>query len=236
MDMTNALELISAYNTIDARMRNLYRGKGNLQFSDLVRRCAEINKTVKKYEEELMSIARLRNAIVHNSTREVVIAEPCDEITSLASHIAKLLSAPPKLNMLRQKNVKGVNENMTVRETIRFCAREGYSNLPVYRGEKLVGMLNNRRIVRSLGDALDEGRDLDEVLDLPCEQILREDDFPRYYVLLSLDSGVQEAIDAFENNRKLLAVVVTEHGRMGDRIIDILTASDLPKLIQILEE
>lgn len=234
--MTNALELISAYNTIDARMRNIYRGKGNLQFSDLVRRCAEINKTVKKYEEELMSIARLRNAIVHNSTREIVIAEPCDEITSLATHIAKILSAPPKLNMLRQKNVKGVSVDKSVRDAICFCAREGYSNLPVYRGEQLVGMLNNRRLVRSLGDALQSGEDLEEFLDRNCTDILRDDDFPRYYALLSRDSTVQEAIDAFENNRKLLAVVVTEHGRMGDNIINILTASDLPKLIQILED
>ena len=38
MPQDNALEFISAYNIIDARLRALYRGKGNLNFSDLVRR------------------------------------------------------------------------------------------------------------------------------------------------------------------------------------------------------
>ena len=74
--MSNALDLISAYNIIDARMRAIYRGKGNLQFSDLVRRCAEFNRTVKKYEEDLLLCARLRNVIVHESRRDRIIAEP----------------------------------------------------------------------------------------------------------------------------------------------------------------
>ena len=51
--MSNAIEFISAFNIIDSRMRAIYRGKGNLQFSDLVRRCAEFQMTIRKYEEDL---------------------------------------------------------------------------------------------------------------------------------------------------------------------------------------
>ena len=234
--MKNALELISSYNIIDARLRSFYRGKGNLSFTDLVRRCAEINKTVNKYEEELLSIARLRNAIVHSSTKDILIAEPCDDFTRLATHIAELLSAPPKLSILKEKGATGIPENATVGDAIMMCARTGYSNLPVYRGDCLVGMLNNRRLVKCLGDALESGDDLESFLKTPCFQIMREDDFPRYYHLLGRESTVQEALDAFENNRKLLAVVVTESGLMGDRITNIITASDLPQLINLLED
>ena len=53
--MSNAIDFISAYNAIDARLRAIYRGKGNLQFTDLVRRCAAFNKTVRRYEEVLVS-------------------------------------------------------------------------------------------------------------------------------------------------------------------------------------
>ena len=230
------MELISAYNIIDAHLRNLYRGKGNLQFSDLVRRCAQINKTVKNYEEELMSLARLRNAIVHNSTTEMLIAEPCDEFTALASHIAGLLSAPPKLSLLKEKGATGLSEKATVAEAILLIAKTGYSNLPIYRGGRMIGMLNNRRLVKSLGDALERGENLDDFSSIPCSRIMREDDFPHYYHLLGRESTVQEAIDAFENNRKLLAVVVTESGLMGDKITNIITASDLPQLMKLLED
>ena len=81
--MSNAIEFISAFNIIDSRMRAIYRGKGNLQFSDLVRRCAEFQMTIRKYEEDLLLCARLRNVIVHESRKDRIIAEPCDELTRL---------------------------------------------------------------------------------------------------------------------------------------------------------
>lgn len=232
--MSNASDLISYYNLIDARMRAIYRGKGNLQFSDLVRRCAECNKTVKRYEEELISLARLRNAIVHNSTKEQIIAEPSDAFTSLSKHIYSLLSAPPRLSALKERGATGISDTATVGDAIRLIAKTDYSNLPVYRKDRAIGILNNRRLVQWLGERLDDG--LDELLNMPCTEIMREEDFPRYYVLLSRDDTVQDALDAFENNRKLLAVIVTENGRLSGRITNLLTASDLPKLYELLDE
>lgn len=234
--MNNAVELISAYNLIDARLRSLYRGKGNLQFSDLVRRCAELNKTVQRYEEELMAMARLRNAIVHNSTREQIIAQPSDEFTALCRHISELLSAPPKLKEIKEKGATGISETATVEDAVLLIARTGYSNIPVYRNSRFIGMLNNRRLVKSLGDALEAGENVEDFLADPCADVLRDDDFPRYYRLLGQENTVQDAIDAFSENRKLLAVVVTEHGVMGERIVNILTASNLPALFEMLEE
>ena len=58
----------------------------------------------------------------------------------------------------------------------------------------------------------------------------------RFYRILSANDTVQEAIDAFEDNRKLLAVVVTQSGSVGDPIVNLLTSADLPMLIRILEE
>ncbi len=234
--MSNAIEFISCYNVIDARLRALYRGKGNLQFTDLVRRCAEQDKTVRKYEEELMSFARLRNAIVHNSTRERIIAEPCDDVTALIRRIAELLSAPPQLKLLREKGATGISADATVRDAVIKAAKTGYSNLPVYSGERTVGILNNRRLVRAMGEALQRGESVEEVLSLPCRSILREEDLLRYYKILGRENTVQEAIDAFEENRKLLAVVVTERGRISDKIVNIITPSDLPSLLKLLEE
>lgn len=234
--MSNAIEFISAYNVIDARLRALYRGKGNLQFTDLVRRCADLDKTVKKYEEELASFARLRNAIVHNSTSDRIIAEPCDEATQTIKHIAELLSAPPRLGSLKEKGATGIPSTATLREAIVTISKTGYSNLPVYSGRRTTGMLNNRRLVRAIGEALQREEDLDSVLDMPCSEFLRESDLLNYYKVLGRESTVQEAIDAFEENRRLLAVIVTETGLMGDKIANIITPSDLPRLIKLLEE
>ena len=234
---SNAFRFISAYNVIDGRLRSIYRGKGNLQFTDLVRRCADINKTVRRHEEDLAAFARLRNAIVHQSTTERIIAEPCDEVTEQIEHIARLLSQPPLLSALKERSVTGIDAEATLREAIVRAAKTGYSNLPVYRGGRMAGILNDRRIVRALGEELRaEDADLEELLSLPCERILHEEDMLRFYCVLSPMDTIQEAIDAFENNRKLLAVVVTEHGRLGENILNIIRPADLPRLWEMLEE
>lgn len=234
--MSNAIDFISAYNTIDSRLRAIYRGKGNLQFSDLVRRCAEFNNTVRKYEDDLLLCARLRNVIVHESKKDRIIAEPCDDLTRLICHVAELLSMPPKLSVLREKNVTGIDAEATLAEALVRIAQTNYSNLPVYRKDRMIGILNNRRVVRVVGQALERGEDVDVFLQTPCSQILQAEDMNRFYRVLGRSDTVQEAIDAFEDNRKLLAVVVTESGDAGDRIVNLLTSADIPMLIRILEE
>ena len=234
--MSNAIDFISAYNTIDSRLRAIYRGKGNLQFSDLVRRCAEFNNTVRKYEDDLLLCARLRNVIVHESKKDRIIAEPCDDLTRLICHVAELLSMPPKLSVLKEKNVTGIDAEATLAEALVRIAQTNYSNLPVYRKSRMIGILNNRRVVRVVGQALERGEDVDIFLQTPCSQILQAEDMNRFYRVLGRSDTVQEAIDAFEDNRKLLAVVVTESGDAGDRIVNLLTSADIPMLIRILEE
>lgn len=230
------MDFISAYNIIDSRMRAIYRGKGNLQFSDLVRRCAQFNRTVRKYEEDLLLCARLRNVIVHESRKDRIIAEPCDELTRTICHVAQLLQAPPLLSALKDKTVTGIDAQATLSDAIDRVSRTNYSNLPVYRGRRMVGVLNNRRIVRVIGRALADGIPMEECLQLPCEKILHEDDMMRFYKVLGKNNTIQEAIDAFEDNRKLLAVIVTSSGRVGDEIVNLLTSADLPMLLRLLEE
>ena len=234
--MSNAIDFISAYNTIDSRLRAIYRGKGNLQFSDLVRRCAEFNNTVRKYEDDLLLCAKLRNVIVHDSKKDLIIAEPCDEVTSQLCHVADLLSMPPRLSVLKEKNVTGIDADATLGDALVRVAQTNYSNLPVYQKDRMIGILNNRRIVRVIGQALERGEDVDEYLMTPCAQVLQEEDMNRFYRVLGRKDTVQEAIDAFEDNRKLLAVVVTESGYVGDKIVNLLTSADIPMLIRILEE
>lgn len=121
-------------------------------------------------------------------------------------------------------------------EALIKIAKSDYSNLPVYRGEKPVGMINNRRLVRAMGSLLSEGGVLEELLSLPCEDILREEDLMRYYRILGKETPIQDAVDAFADNRKLLAVIVTPHGNWGEPILNILTSSDIPRLLKFLED
>ena len=237
-DTANARRFINSYNKIDSKMRALYNFKPSQSFSDMVRRSAQENSVIRKFEDELMDYARLRNAIVHQSMDGEIIAVPCDSVVEKIEYIEKLLYAPPTNGeTMPDKRIVSVDEQMSVKQVLLLVARTNYSNLPVYGGKVMAGIVNNRRLVHEIGKVIDNGRDVDAFLsETPVGDILKESDLLTYYKYLSKADSLQKVLDAFEENKKLLAVVVSEHGIKGERIVNFITAADLTNVHKILEE
>ena len=238
MDKKNAAEFINSYNKIDAQLRQLYDFKPSQSFSDMVRRSAEKNGVIRKYENDLMDFARLRNAIVHQSTDGKIIAVPCDEVVEEIQLIERLLCTPPTIGAtLREKRIVSVDDSISLKQVIRLIANTNYSNLPVYRGKRMVGIVNNRRIIKELGTVIERGGDIDAFASqTPVVQIVRESDLFTYYKYQSKNDTLQDILDAFEENKKLLAVLVSENGREGERVENIVTPADLVQVNKILED
>ncbi len=238
MDKTNAAVFINSYNKIDAQLRQLYNFKAAQSFSDMVRRSADMNAVVRKYESDLIDFARLRNAIVHQSTDGKIIAVPCDEVVEEMQLIERLLCTPPRIGeSIRPKKIVSVDDAISVKQAVMLIARTNFSNLPVYRGKRMVGMINNRRIIKALGSVLERGGDLDEfAAKTPVGEIVCESDLFAYYKYLGKQDTLQDVLAAFEENKKLLAVLVSEHGAAGERIENIITPVDLVEVNKILED
>ena len=238
MDTRNATEFINAYNKIDAQLREMYGYKPSQSFTDVVRRSAEKNAIVRKYENELYDYARLRNAIVHQSTDGRIIAVPCEDVVENILLIERLLCSPPTVGeTLQDKRIVSIEAEISLRQAVQLMARTGYSNLPVYRGKRMIGIINNRRVLRELGDILSQGRSADAWLsETPVADILAESDLFVYYRYLGKGDSVQEIVDAFEENRKLLAVCISENGKAGERIVNFVTSADLPRINKLLED
>ena len=77
---TNARRFINAYNKIDYAIRVQHGFKRSMSFSEVVRKAVPLNYIVRKYEDDLVDYGRLRNAIIHKSNDEYIIAEPHEEI------------------------------------------------------------------------------------------------------------------------------------------------------------
>ena len=205
--MSNAVEFISAYNTIDSRLRAIYRGKGSLNFSDLVRRCAEFNKTVRRYEDDLLLCARLRNVIVHESKKNRIIAEPCDDLTRLICHVAELLSSPPKLSALREKNVTGIDADATLADALVVGGRG--------RGETLAGVRDGTGHGEAAHD--DAGEDHADEQDVADDRAEEREQRPRegaadVAARRARDLGVEDGLGARRGSGR----VERDHGEDGD--------------------
>ena len=138
---------------------------------------------------------------------------------------------------LQDKRIVSIEAEISLRQAVLLMARTGFSNLPVYRGKRLEGIINNRRVLRELGEVLARGESADAWLSqTPVSDILSETDTAVYYKFLAKSDTLQTVADAFEENRKLLAVCVTEHGRPFERIFNFITPADLPRINKILED
>ncbi len=237
MKKTNADRFISAYNQIDYSLRTIYDFKRSMSFSDVVRRSVVLNSVVRKYEEDLIDYGRLRNAIIHNGNRKYVIAEPHDDVVVQIEKLAELISEPPlAIDRVGNREVITINQDMSIGKAMELMARTGYSNLPTYAGDKLIGILNGRKLINILGNKLADGINLQEFVDNTSVGTIIQDMGDDYYFMLADEElTIDEAMNYFENNRKLLIILITKNGKDSSRPLGIISSADIIDMKKILD-
>lgn len=237
MKKTNAERFIEAYNTIDYSLRTIYDFKRSMSFSDVIRRSVVLNAVVRKYEEDLIDYGRLRNAIIHHGNSKYTIAEPHDDIVAKIEKLAELISEPPlAVDRVGNKEVIIIDKFLSIAKAIELIARTGYSNLPVYEENKLLGIINGRKLINVLGGKIADGINLQEFVDnTTVGEIvsLMGDDY--YFMLADDDITIDEAMNYFENNRKLLIILITKDGKDTSKPLSIISSSDIIDMKKILD-
>lgn len=235
--MTNSLRFITAYNKIDGCLRNIYDFNANISFSDMIRRCAEKNYVIRANETLLSDYGRLRNAIVHKSTDEIVIAEPHLSVVENFERLAELICTPPKaISIFGGRKVITIEADSKLNAAIKLMTESHYSNIPVYGNSILKGILNNKLIVNNIGRALAKSISIDEFLKkTDAGGILEEGYFETYYKVCDRNVTLESLVGMFSSNRRLIAVLVTHSGVRSERPICIITAYDLTQINEILD-
>ena len=226
-----AARFISAYNRIDQTLRSVYRYKPSMSFTDIVRRTAPTNFLVSRYEDTLLDYGRLRNAIVHNSYDNAVIAEPYEETVAEFEKIADLICAPPKAVDVFDAEVRCLAPGTSLKNAILLIMKTGYSNLPVFDGSRTHGVVGNRTLLGQVAQLLSEGADLNTEIEKRHAVPVRD---RNYYITMSAKATLPEVCDKFYQNRKLLAVVITPRGTWNERPAAIVTNSDVSRMENIL--
>ncbi len=238
MQKTNAKRFIEAYNQIDYALRVQHNFKRSMGYSDMIRRAVAVNYIVRKYEDDLIDFGRLRNAIIHRSNDEYIIAEPHDDVVVQMEKIAKIICTPPKvLEVLNLQDVLTVNYNVDLKTVIKLISSSKFSNIPVYKEGTLLGVANGQKILNLLGKRIEEGQDLTQFIEnTTIEEALKQ--FPegvKYYEIVANDVTIEEVLDLFDKNRKLLLVLITKTGSMQEAPLGIVTSTNIMDMNNILE-
>ena len=235
--VSNANRFISAYNAIDSSLRSIYNLKRSLNFSEVVRKTVILNSVVRKYEDDLIDYGRLRNAIVHKGNSNFVIAEPHEDVVEKMEGIARLIATPPlAYDKISTHEVLCVKGKDIVSTAIKLMARSGYSNLPVYEGDKLIGVLNGQRLMDIVGVHLLAGQNMQEFIDkTTLSDIIGEFANEQYYCLADEKITIEQVMNLFETNNKLLVVLITRAGTEEYPPLGIITKDDIIKMQKVLD-
>ena len=235
-DTSNAKRFIEAYNKIDHSLRVQYNLKRGQTFSDCIRRCASLNSIVRKFEDTLIDYGRLRNAIIHRSDN-YIIAEPHTIVVEHIEKIADLISTPPlAINSVCRKDVLTVQSDVDVKSVIKLMAESGYSNIPVYKDLSLIGLANGQKIMDVLGKELIKGVNLEEFISSTViEDIIPTMVSSNFYAVANAKLTIEESLNMFYSNRKLLAILLTKTGNFMEPVLGIITVGDIIDLNNILE-
>ena len=237
MKESNAERFLTAYNNIDYGLRSIYGFKRSMSFSDVVRRSVVLNSVVRKYEDDLIDYGRLRNAIVHQGNHKFIIAEPHDDIVENIERLADLITEPPlAVDMVGNKEVITINYDMKLAVAMDLIYRTGYGNLPTYDGEKLIGILNARKLVSVLGEKVYEGVNLENFIhETTVGEVLPHMGDDYYFMLADQKLTIDNAMNFFENNRKLLIILITKDGKDTGRPLKIISNADIIDMKRILD-
>lgn len=234
---SNSMRFLSAFNSIDYTLKTRYNMNRSMGFSESVRKAVSYNFTIRKYEDDLISYGRLRNAIVHDNTN-FAIAEPHIDVVEKIEKIERLLTTPPKaLDVIARRDVLTVHCSKSMKEVIMLIASSSYSNIPVYNdNNEIVGIANGQKILDSFGKYLISGGKAETFLDyVKIEDMFSKIEHNNYYAFANKDITIEQALTLFHQNSKLLAILVTENGGAKEKPLGIMTGSDVIKMNKILE-
>ncbi len=231
----NARRFISAYNRLDQGLREIYSIKRSLTFSDMVRKVANVNTVVSKFEEDLIDYARLRNAIVHKSG-ESIIAEPNVEVVEKLEKIARIITTPPRvIECLRPRKVYSIDGETTLKEVVLQMSRSGYSVVPVYISDTLVGVIHRKMVVDGIGKFVEQQKDIDDAINTPVSECLEIFNETSHYEVAPENLTIENLMYMFQQNRKLSTVILTENGNYTEKPKAVIVSADLIDLNTILD-
>ena len=237
-EKTNAERFIECFNRVDYALRTKYNFNRSMGFSDLIRKSVALNYVVRKYEDDLIDFGRLRNAIIHHSRGDKIIAEPHDDVVLQFEKIEALINKPAlALDTVCRRDILSVDAEKSMEEVIKLISSSHYSNIPVYKGETLIGIANGQKIIDAFGTYLVSGGKAKVFLEnVKIEDMLQKIENSNYYIVKSAELTVENALEEFHNNPKLLAILITKTGKETEIPLGIITTGDIITMNSILEQ
>lgn len=228
--MKNSDEFLESFNAIEKACKKLLKQDTHSSFGSLIGQLKFNNPLIRRYSDDLLLFANLRNAIVHESRANYVIAEPHDEVVRLINKVKDDLINPEKVIPKFQRPVSIYTKTDSLASVLNDIRTHNYSQFPITDDGQIIEVLNTNTIARWLAS-----REIVES-NSPISEILPHIEFKTNFKVIPRNTTIYQAIDLFsahykQNRNNLDALLITNSGSLHESLIGIITTEDLSVII-----
>lgn len=222
-----AEEFLSSFNRIEKWFREQLNNPTNMGFSEMVRRLSRKKDShIPLFQDDLLQMAQLRNAIVHEQiSTDFVIAEPNEWAVNRMREIEQALISPEKVLPKFAKKVTGFDINISIKDILAIVARKQYSQFPIYDAGIFKGLITVRglgiwlAVESSKGDIQLEGK--------KAAELLVSNYKGSNYQFVGKDTTVFQVEELFVTQVRLEAILITKDGNPNGSLLGIIRPRDL---------
>lgn len=233
--MKNSERFLNAFVAIEKYLRNKCGLDQWATFSQLIDVASKSMPEVRRYKDDLREYGELRNAIVHDNRGDgYVIAEPNTVAVESLEKIRDLIKKPPVVFPLFKQTVLSHDINDSIGSAVKEMTENNFSQIPVLSNGKFKALLTTDTISRWLGSNVDD--DIFSLKETTIDHVLKSTEDPDNFHFVSKNTTLLRILEFFDNfekeGKRLEALLITDSGNQNDKIIGIITISDLPKLLR----
>lgn len=218
---------LSTFNRIEKELKRQLGSPANMSFSEAVRRLSKRrDNLIGGSENDLLQLAQLRNAIVHDQVADdFVIAEPNEWAVERIKQIEENLLRPEKVLPRFEKKVTGFERDLPLVEIMKIITEKRYSQFPLYDSGKFMGLITLRTIgfyfaQASLSGSVSlKGRVAEDLLLATGKRV--------NFKFVSADTKVSEVEKMFQTEGVLEAILITKDGNSDGNLLGIIRPRDI---------
>lgn len=228
----NSDKFLISYNKIEAHLKSILGTDDYVPFVRSVELIVKKNLSpiIKRYRDDLIEFAELRNAIVHKTIDpNHAIAEPHDYVVDAICEIEKELLTPKKVIPMFARSVHTCEVTDLLSDLLKTIREKEYSQFPVYDRGKFKGLITRKGITKWLAKQVETNNQLS--VDVPLYDVLISESNRSNFEFISEDVSIYEAKDKFLTylnfGKRLDTLLITATGKQDEPLLGMITPLDL---------
>ncbi|WP_461673335.1 CBS domain-containing protein [Priestia megaterium] len=223
----------AAFNRIHHKLKELAAGSADhMSYSEALYAGRKLHNVVRSHYSLLKQFGYLRNSLVHHKYNwNDYIAYPHENTVKKIESICERLMKPPLSLSIASQSVVIFAPDTPLKVILKELEHKEFSQFPIYENNKFIGLLTEGGITKWL--SLNLAGSFLSIEGVTAKDILTYE--KKHNVsFLHKDSTIYDLEDvfeeAFDQNEKLEAVLITQNGSKTQKPIGIVTSWDLVQI------